>query len=231
MLVGGTLAPGSKSCISPEPEVRRPSFFWRPAVSQGCLGRRKTRRSPSYAGPCRKVVVPASQTDCMSRMGHADAFDLGVSLLVATPHRFDMPVRLDELSPSPAPPQSFAYLPADALGQALDAGDTFSDNHWFDSVAGGALSPVRWFGDLVHAARERLASAVVLGLTGDAEHIDVAMPWISWAQWCPTARMIAVSARMADGAIALPRLRPWPWPTRVTHPPSTASGGLCQGRL
>jgi len=75
--------------------------------------------------------------------------DVGVALLVASPRRFDIPVRLEQLSPSPGPPQSVAYIPADVLEQAREAGSELVDNDWFDSIVSLAFSPARWMADLV----------------------------------------------------------------------------------
>jgi predicted transcriptional regulator len=93
-----------------------------------------------------------AEVGCIER----EAFDayyrgreVGVGLLVASPHKFDSPVRLDELAPSPAPPQSFSYIPDAVLEQALEAGDYSLESDWFALVAGLALSTVRWVGDMV----------------------------------------------------------------------------------
>jgi predicted transcriptional regulator len=75
--------------------------------------------------------------------------DTGVGLLVASPRRFDFPVRLEQLVPSPRPPQSFVYIPTKVLAQAIEAGEGPTGSNWFESIADLALSPVRWVADLV----------------------------------------------------------------------------------
>ena len=58
-----------------------------------------------------------SRADLLTYYGDADR---GVALLIGSARRFSRPVALTTLSPPPAVPQSFSYLPGNLLSQAAE---------------------------------------------------------------------------------------------------------------
>jgi predicted transcriptional regulator len=96
-------------------------------------------------------------------IGHAEYFSYygehvrAVGLVIAHVERYPQPIALDDLSLSPAVPQSFSYLPASALAEVRSLQD--SDAGWVDRILDLSGLPIRDKVALGHRCVSALASA------------------------------------------------------------------------